>query len=266
MRNGISDLESELELEFGDINAPDRLGESEDLDEEIDEDEIDEEAAPEDPGLEAVEDAFESVEEDGEAGSDYVERFMELSSQSFESEMELDDSVNRILGEMEREYFWGSLKKLARKGLRGGLGKLAGVAKRVAANHPMFKALQGLTSLARGNLKSSLLQLAKGALAGTPVGGALMSALGTMDFKPGAESQEREAWENFVGVAREAYESLAENLDETTPSWNPAHRQATKALAGALRGVGAGNARGRTRKGRRLIRLRPGQRVTIVCT
>jgi hypothetical protein len=268
VKNGTSDLEQEFELEFGDISAADRLGESRELDEEfegMDEEIGDEELESPDDEFESVDEEFESFDGDQETGSEYVERFMELASRGYESETELDESVNRLLGEMEREYFWGKLKSLAKKGLRSGVvGKLLKTAKGIAGNHPMFKALQGLTSLHRKGLRGLLTQLATTAAAGTPFGGAAMAAMKALDFKSGQPNQEREAWENFVSVSREAYENLAENLGETQ-SMGAAQQQAVKSLTTAIRNHKTQPRTGGVVGRRRVIRLRPGQRITIVC-
>jgi hypothetical protein len=266
MRRGMSDLEQDFELEFGDISAADRLGESGDTDEEFeasDDQTGDEEREAGDGEFEGVDEELEGIEE-SEAGSEYVERFLELSSRTYESETEIDESVNRVLGEMEREYFWGKLKSLARKGLRTGVGRLVNAAKKVATNHPLFKSLQGLTSLHRKGLRGLLGQLATAAASATPYGGAITGALKALDFQPGAApAEQREAWENFVGVAREAYEDLAESMNETPPTIEAAQKQATRSLNNAIRSHQSSG--GRKRGRRRVIRLRPGQRVTLIC-
>lgn len=263
MRRGTSDLEQEFELEFGDISAADRLGELEDTDEEF---EFDDETG--DGDRESADDEFEGFDEefedssDSEAGSEYVEQFLELASRTYESETELDESVNRVLGEMEREYFWGKLKSLAKKGLRSGVGRLINTAKKMATSHPLFKSLQGLTSLHRKGLRGLLGQVANAAISATPYGGAINTAMKALNFQPGGATQQRESWENFVSVAREAYEDLAENLNETTPTIASAQDQANRSLTNALRKHRGGRGKGARR---RVIRLRPGQKLTIIC-
>ena len=266
MRRGTSDLEQDFELQFGDISSADRLGESGDTDEEFeasDEETGDEDRESADDELESVDEEQEGFE-DSESGSGYVERFMELSSRTYESETELDESVNRVLGEMEREYFWGTFKSLAKKGLRTGVGRLVNAAKKVAANHPLFKSLQGLTSLHRKGLRGLLGQLATAAASATPYGGAITGALKALNFQPGAPAdQQREAWENFVGVAREAYVDLAQNMDAVPATIESAQKQASRSLANSIQTRQSEGRRWRGRK--RVIRLRPGQKVTIIC-
>jgi len=260
MRTWTSDLEREFELEFGDISVTDRLGELEDADEEFegfdDQETVDDEEFQLDEELE-----FEAY---GASSDKYVDRFMELASQSYESELELDESVERLLGEMEREYFWGALKKVARRGLRAGVGKLISQAKHLAKSHPLYRSLQGLTSLHRRGLRGLLGQLASAAASATPYGGAINAAMKAPNFQPGAPQQEREAWENFVNVSKDAYQNLAANISETE-SIGGAQDQAARALSDAI-SKHRGNVSGSRGDGRRIIRLRPGEKVTIVCT
>jgi hypothetical protein len=260
MANWTSDLEQEFELEFGDVAAPDRIGELDDAELEF------ESEGPEDEAADDQEFEFEDEFESGAspASSDeLVERFMEVASRSYESEAEMSESVDRLLREaVEPEFFWKTFKKIAKKGLRSGVGRLMKTAKGLAANHPLFKSLQGLTSIHRNGLRGMLGQLATAASSVTPYGAAINGAMKALNFQPGAQSQEREAWENYVEVARESYVNLAENFSETQ-SLAGANEQAAKALATAMgkrRGRGGGQG-----QERRVIRLRPGQKVTIVC-
>ena len=88
MRRGTSDLEQDFELQFGNISSADRLGESGDTDAEFeasDEETGDEERESADDEFESVDEELEGFE-DSESGADYVERFMELSSRTYESE------------------------------------------------------------------------------------------------------------------------------------------------------------------------------------
>lgn len=260
-RNNDTDM-SELEREF-ELEMDGDEGESE-QDEEL---ESDWEAQSDDEADEEADEEWES--EPTEAGG-YANRFYELSQREFESESELDDAVRGLVNEMERDFFfkgiWRKVKKAGQRFLKKGLGQLAG-------RLPIFKGLKAITQLARGNLKGALGSLAKSgltaALSAHPAGAAILPALKGLGFEA-AESPERnrEAWENYVGVAREAFNHLAENLDERAADPLEASRLASNAFQTAVQKararVRSGGGRGPGRRGRTLtIRVRSGERIII---
>lgn len=214
----------------------------------------------------------------------YAERLYELSQGEFESEAVVDREVNSLLSEMESEYFWGSIKKLAKRiPVKRLLNKGLSMA---ASRIPAFQALKGITQLARGDLKGMLGQLIKAGF-GTAVPGAapfLPAAMSAFGFEAGDDSAaNREAWNNVVGVAQEAFEYLAENLDDEVDDPMRAGALANEAFQTALRRIntGAGYRSGRFRApggggqrigtrsgGERVIRvrlqeLRPGQEIIL---
>jgi hypothetical protein len=109
-----------------------------------------------------------------------------------------------------------------------------------------FPGLQGALQLARGNVKGALMNFGKQALGSVvPGGGAMLDAVTSMGLGDAAgEAPERENWENYVDLSREAYEHLAENL---TPS---AHKPA-EAMRLANNAVQHAIARAQVRTGRR---------------
>ena len=140
----LSQLEREFELEMDD----DAAGELE-LEFESDEGELDEDRP-----------AFEAEADDAADG--FAERFYELSQGSYESEFELDQEVNRLVADMEQEFFFKGLGKRLRS---AGKGLLKKALKHAAGKFPALNALKGVTQLARGNLKGMLGSLAKAGLA-----------------------------------------------------------------------------------------------------
>lgn len=239
---GDSDLEREFELETT---------------------EEDEEGA-----MTELEEPFEALEdlprehderEAGEPG-DFVERFLELASHEYESESEVDAAVNGVLHDIEREYFFKGLTKrlggLGKKFLAQGLRTVGQVAGK------NFPAVQALTQLARGNLRGMLAPLAKSALtAAVPGLGAAMPVLGALGFEAGEEpALQREAWQNYVTLAREAYEDLASNLSPDAQDPLGANRLAGAAMRNALSRTPRG---GGSRGGVRRIQVRRGERLVI---
>jgi hypothetical protein len=256
----LSELERELELEMeGD---PDSLGElGDDVNAEFDE-ELD--GPPDGDGGEL---------EIGTAGSDYSERLAEIASREFESESEVDSALGEVLNDIEREYFFGALKRGWKKLKRGPLGALAKKGLSLAAGQfPALQVLKGFTGLARGNLKGMLSSLAKAGIASAvPGGGAALGALKSLGF---GESElgtgDHEAWDRLVDVAHESYQHLLESVTERANDPVEAARLAADALktglARAQRGrssSSAGSGPGGRRK--RRIRLRRGDVLIVEC-
>ncbi len=267
----MSELEEEFEYEMDEDRE---LFEANELEVE---DEL--EAELEDIGDYEEEEPQEELEAVDEELSDYADRFYELSQRGYESEGEADEEVNGLLNELERDYFFKSaarrllknkrLRRLAQKGL-----KLA--ARHAAGQIPALKAFQGITQLARGNLKGALAPLAKAALtSAVPGAAAALPALQALGFEATEDPEaNREAWDNYVEVAREAFEHLAQNLNERADEPLEASRLATNAFKAGMRRVQTriptrGSRRRiygmRSRRGvRRVIRVRSGERVLII--
>jgi hypothetical protein len=247
----LSELERELELE---MEEP--MDSSGELDEEFE--------GPADEG----EGAEEELEMEHE-GSDYAERLSNLASREFESETEVDQALNEVLNDIEQEFFWGAIKRGWKKLKKGGLGNLVKKGLSLAAGQiPALQALKGITSLARGDLKGFVGSLAKSAIgAAVPGGGLALGALKNLGFGESELAEDdREAWNNVVTVAREAYDHLARNLNERADDPVEAARLASDAfktgLAQVTNGVPRLRARGRRR---RRIRLRRGDILIIEC-
>jgi hypothetical protein len=250
----ISELEREFELEMDNFESDEEYKTDEEF-------EMDEE-------FEAMSDLEieDATEGEYENAGDYAERFYELSQRSYESVSELNEEVDGILNEMERDFFWRGAKNFLKKKAKGLVSK--GL-KFAAGQIPAFKALQGITQLTRGNLKGFLGSLANAGLASAiPGGAAILPALKTLGVSPGGE-MEREAWDNFVEVSREAYQNLAQNLHENADNPLEASRLANNAFQTAVkkvqsrvqatrspRGAGAG-------RRRRVIYLGPDEELVI---
>lgn len=279
MRNDYADfseLEREFELEMeggpGDDLEMELESLSEDSEFEFEQDDelLDEmEASFEQEGAE-----FEYEAEEGDSRSyEFVERFLEISGREFESSYEVDAAMNEVLDDVEREYFFGAIKRglkklsknkllksLAKKGMSMGVSKF-------------FPGLQGALQLARGNVKGALLNFGKQALGSVvPGGGVMLDAVKSIGLQSGGGGAgERETWENYVNFSREAYEHLAENLTPIAHQPAEAARLANNAVQHAIakarvnvagRGTSGG---GRGRRGRVLrLRVAPGERIKLL--
>ncbi|TVM03044.1 MAG: hypothetical protein CV087_07185 [Candidatus Brocadia sp. WS118] len=244
----LSELEREFELEMEE-EPTEELELEEDLDTEFEEE---------------PEGEFEEVE--GESTGDYAERLYELSQREFESEMELDDVINEPLRQMEEEFFLGGLKKRWKQFKKRGLGRLLQKGlKFVAGKIPALQALKSATSAARAALKGDIGGLVKSglgaALKAHPAGAALSPALSALGFEAGEDN--REAWDNVVNVAREAYDRLAGSLHENADDPLEASRLATDAFQSAVKKVSAQKPYIASTGKRRIIHIRRGETIVI---
>jgi hypothetical protein len=289
----MSELEREIELEMdselegddpsGELEGPEYEDDAREAGDgyELEAESLDQEADEE------FEDASELEFEGGDRDQEYVERFLEIASREYESESEVDAAMNEVLDNMAREYLFGRVfKKIKRFGSKIAANPaIRGLVKkglRVAAGQ--FPALKAALSLAKGDLRGSLLNLGKQALgAAIPGGPAVLGALGSLGFTGEADPQSnREAWGNYVQMSREAFEHMANNLTPNADQPMEASRIATNAYRHAMRraqqraggvarryGAGAGGgAVGGVQAPGGVVRyhLRPGQKLVVTGT
>jgi hypothetical protein len=163
----------------------------------------------------------------------FAVRFYELSGKPFKTETELDNAVNGILNEMERDYFFRGLLKTKKAGkqlLMRGLEVVKGAT--------AYQAAKDITQLTRGNLKGTLSTLAKSALKVVREGAAVSPVLSDLGFEPRAGTERsREAWQTFASLCEESFDYLALNLNEDADDPIEAGRLAFKAFGAALKKV-----------------------------
>jgi hypothetical protein len=268
----LSELERELDLDSSPLS--------------VDETSADEEIEP-DPENEALLEAEEQFDSEADFESDdpmesfedsvheqaasYGDRFYELSERSFEGPV--DSPLNEILDEMSREYFLGGLVKRLKKGvpgLKNLVRKGMRLAQKAGVDLPVLGSLKNVTGLAQNLLQGNLAGVAKNAMGAAlkayPGTAAAAPILGALGFESGEPEQNREAWQNFAEVARESYEYLADNFNETSVQPDKAIELAQKALQHGLRQA---DKRGQSHPGRsrktRVLRLAPGERVLVIC-
>jgi hypothetical protein len=208
---------------------------------------------------------------DGARSYEFVDRLMEIGGRDFESPYEAEAAMSEVLDDIEREYFFGAirrgLKKLSKNKL---LRSLAQKGMTLGVNK-FLPGLQGALQLARGNVKGALMNFGKQALGSVvPGGGAMLDAVTSMGLGGGgSQTPERENWENYVDLSREAYEHLAENLTPSAHKPAEAVRLANNAVQHAIAKAQVRTGRGRgPRPGARgrvmRIRVSPGERISLV--
>jgi hypothetical protein len=260
----ISDLESQYELE-SDEDSEFEYGEDAELD---DDSELDDE--------------FETGEEpEGELDQSqtYGERFHELAMREFETDEELEVGLRDILGEMEQQYFIGGLVKKGFGGLvkraKKAAGGLARRAASAAASHlkrlPVAGLLKGASSLLGKNLTDQLMRLAASAVPGGAIGLPALQALGIIPGgNTGAAAADSETWDQFAEFAQEVYETAAAQVNPSALTPVTALGAAGQVIGNVVHrrtglGRGAFRGAGHAVSGRRVIRVRPGESVLVVC-
>ncbi len=270
-QSSLSELESEYELEMDNESEYENDSEFEYEDTEYESERDDEyEFDGEFEGSDYEEEYDGEYESQDSETSQYGERFYELAQREFESESELDQEVNGLLNEMEQDFFWNPAKRLFKKFGPRMLGKLG---KFALSKLPAGHALKGLSALARGNLTGALKGLAKTALSSHPALAAAMPALSALGFEAeDSTDMNREAWDNYAEVAREAYENLAASISPRAAIPAVASDIAKRALQSAMASAHTRGGRRRSssvgwrkpRGRRRVVALAPGEYLVVV--
>ncbi|MDR4497121.1 MAG: hypothetical protein MRK02_04235 [Candidatus Scalindua sp.] len=264
------DKTKELEFELEDIEKSDEFAyEYEYEDDDDSEDEFE------------LENELNTLEDDG-VTENFARRLYELSTRSYESEYELDEEVDRALDAVEDEFMVKRLHRKKKRGKKKGLFKKilsagAKIVGKIASKTPIGSLIKAGTSLVRGNIKGALGNLAKAAV-GTvlgPVAGTVattaIDALGGGD--EGGEEGEvrrggkrRRAIRRVARIARDTYREVADTLPEDFDHPLVASEVARKAVRKAMIKNGVkppGKAEGISQQ-RRVIKLRPGEKVVII--
>ncbi|BBO18826.1 conserved hypothetical protein [Candidatus Brocadia pituitae] len=225
-----------------------------------------------------------ALEDDG-VTENFARRLYELSTRSYESEYELDEELDRALDAVEDEFMVKRLHRKKKRGKRKGLFKKilstgAKIVGKIASKTPIGSLIKAGTSLVRGDIKGALGNLAKsvvGAVLPPGVGTvatAAMDALGGGGEEGGEGGEEGEvrrggrrkrAIRRVARIARDTYREVADTLPEDFDHPLVANEVARKAVRKAMVKNGVrppGKAEGIPRQ-KRVIRLRPGERVVI---
>lgn len=226
LSDGWSDLENEFELELEDSSSQEiQEGEFELADEEFEDMNNEFENVEGEFEMEAetdYEDDHEFEEPDRESRQwlgesndyEYEDRIYAALSGEYESSYEMEQELDRVLYEMEMDYFWKSAKKLWKKHKN----KILGAAKGFLP----AGTLQTLAKVAGGDirslLKSDLLKkgLSMAANAVAPgVGGVIAGQL--LDSEVGGANNVRNQAAQFVQTAKNAYQNMAKYIPHLKP-------------------------------------------------
>jgi hypothetical protein len=166
---------------------------------------------------------------------EFVDRLMEISGRQFESPYESEGAIGEVLDDIEREYFFGALKRGLKKLSKNKLLRsLASKGLQMGVNQ-FLPGLKGAVQLASGNVNAAMKSFGNQILnSAVPGGSAMLDTVSALGLDPVATG-EREAWENYVDMSREAYEHLAENLTPNAHRPAEAVRLANNAIQHAIR-------------------------------
>lgn len=226
LADGASDFDNEFELEAEDYSSNEyndnefELNDEEitDFEEEFEnpdeEFEMDNEADFEDMEAEVEESELEQrdwLSESPSPDQEYEDRIYAALSGEYESSYEMEQEIDRVLYEMEMDYFWKSAKKLWNKHKK----KIVGAAKGFLPTGT----LQSIAKIAggdiRGLLKSDLLKkgLSLAANAVAPgIGGTVAGALLNSETPSGNGLRTQAS--QFVQTAKNAYQNMARNIPQ----------------------------------------------------
>ena len=211
MRDYSNDYLSEFEREFDTEFESDRDSEN-DFELEMN-DEMDNEG---DNEFEADRDSENDFEFEFQDENSYESRLYEVLNNNYESELEFENNLNEVLHEMEKDYFWGSLKKWVKK--KGGI---TGLLSKYAKKLPIVSAANAISSVARGDFRGALKDIAGNGLLKTglsmfPGGGVAVRGLDMANKLVNSDSETPNVSmanvKQAVAVGKTAYDNLARNL------------------------------------------------------
>ncbi|MBN8821882.1 MULTISPECIES: hypothetical protein [unclassified Spirosoma] len=164
-----------------------------------------------------TDDEFENDDEfDSTPDGRYEARLYEIFSNNYENEFEFENDFNEVMHEIEKDYFWGALKKWGKK-----LAPLAkGILKAIPGGGTLTTAIQQITKDPRGLLKSLAMKFGPQALnAVVPGAGAILGTV-LSNQEMTSPSAARQAARDTVALAKQAYTNFADGISRSNFSRN----------------------------------------------
>lgn len=254
----LSEFEQEFELDDNEFESTDDSNEYAESEWESDEEyeaEADEEFE------------FEIEDSEGETWSyspeqEYENRLYEVLNSGMNNEFEMEQEIDRVMYEMEQDFFWKKLKSMGSKFLKSTGGQMI---KKLAQKTPFGAAIGALSKVARGDIKGALKGVLNNGMlkhaVGFLPGGSLVSK--GMDIAGKLMNNEtpgisRAQVGQAVQLAKSAYGHLANDLAKTN---NPAY---LRSLGKTSMRKAMGGMHSPTKgKSKRRIPLEPGSVVTV---
>ncbi len=149
---------------------------------------------------------------------EFENRLYRALTANHDNEFEADQAINRVFYELEQDFFFNKLKKYGKNFLKTKGGQLL---KKVAKNSPWGIAVEGLTKMARGDIKGALKgvlnnDLIKQAISFAPGGATITKGMDIanklMQNEASDVSKAKAKAEKTVQLANGSYKHLAKNL------------------------------------------------------
>lgn len=262
----LSEFEQEFELD-SELELEDSMDSNEYADNEWESDEEQEYESEYESEYE-VEEEYEYDDSESEAWNyspeqEYENRLYEVLTSGMNNEFEMEQEIDRVLYEMEQDFFWKKLKKMGTKFLKSAGGKMI---KKLAQKSPFGTALGALSKVARGDIKGAFKGVLNNGLlkhaVGFLPGGSLVSK--GMDIAGKYMNNETPAISKAqvgqaVQLAKSAYGQLANDMARVN------HPEQLKSLGKAAVRKAMGGMRPSPMRGKNKTRipLEPGSVVTV---
>jgi len=203
-----------------------------------------------------TDDEFESGDAESEINEEFTDRLYNVITNNQESELEFEQQLNEVLHEIEKDYFWGGLKKRFNKFKKSGLFSSL---KKIAMKSPLGDAIKQATAVARGDIKGLVKGLAGQALTSMIPGGAIAKQMLNLEA-PVTQSNPRKNAQVINTVAKNAYSNLIDKLGTIT---SPAQLGQIKSMGQAAFNQAWKRKSSRTPQQVRRIKLRRGQKLVV---
>jgi hypothetical protein len=150
----------------------------------------------------------------------FENRFYELFTNNYESEMEFENGFNEIIHDMEQDYFWKGFKKLGSKALKFAMPLAQKALKNIPGGEKYAGLLQSLTSDPRSFLRNAIKTLGPTALnALAPGAGSVLGAVMNSEVSV-PSGKAKQAAKDTVALAKQAYSGFANNVAKLPPTNN----------------------------------------------
>ena len=221
----LSEFEQEFELDYS-LSAneqSDFMGEFDENEFELENSEDSHASLKNEWELEEEEYEYDDADADAEAWEyppeqEYENRLYNVLNSRMDNEFEMDQEVDRILNEMEQDFFFKKLKSIGKQFLNSAGGQFV---KKIAKNSPLGTAIGALSKVARGDIKGVIKAVVNNGLlkhaAGFLPGGSLISK--GMDIVSKLENNQipgisRDQLGRAVQFAKSAYGHLANEMPQ----------------------------------------------------
>ena len=200
---------------------------------------------------------------------EFENRFYELFTNNYESEMEFENDFNEILHEMEKNYFWGGLKKLGSKAFKFAMPLAQKALKNIPGGEKYAGLLQSLTTNPRNFLRNAIKTVGPMALnAVAPGAGSVLGAVMNSEVNV-PQNKAKQAAQDTVAVGKKIFTDFANNIAKIPPTGNLQEAKnslssaAKAALQGAVSQMKQRHKNEYSGRHKRVVRMKPNSIVSV---